>query len=200
MRTILPQGKVRAAYMECCYHSAGRLFCCPKVHIKSGRGYRGPPAVGIPGAVAARRRAATVRIGPTHAENGPGGMRIPSSAGRAPPVYQGAGGARAPQGAGTLPSKGGRAVHRLMISEALSRRRTPTASRKGRMIHPAFSFFCQPLGGCPCLGLLPRASFNPTDCEKRTFVRLRSPIYWTTTMRAERAKPTGRGRASASGL
>ena len=50
----------------------GRFFCVLQVHTGAVATVA-PPAVSVSGAVVARRRAATVRTGPTHAENGLGG-------------------------------------------------------------------------------------------------------------------------------
>lgn len=54
---------------------------------------------------------------------------------------------------GTLPSKGGRAVHRLMISGALSRRPNDRRreQKEPRDMCRAASFLPSS-GGCPCLG------------------------------------------------
>lgn len=153
----------------------GRFFCVLQVHTGAVATVA-PPAVSVSGAVVARRRAATVRTGPTHAENGLGGYvaicRQPVEPRRCTKGSEERG-PREGRARFDMTQRGPRTLR--MIAGALSRRlndRRREQERAGQA--SGSSFFCQPLGGCPCLGsALPQACVFPSGkWKKRTDVRL----------------------------
>ena len=125
-----------------------------------------------------------------------------SSAGRAPPVYQGAGGARSGKPLGMLRAEGGRAVHHPMMRGALSRRaksrrREKSEEREAQELRSWASYSLLALLGGLSLprGSLPRACYSPPGLSWWEMAKANkcsiSPGYWTSETRAERARPAG---------